>query len=129
MKPPVETVRVSQRGKEILIRLKRKTGIEHWNVLCRWALMHSLANPTRPPKPPPDEESNVEMKWQTFGGAHSDLCTLLLRACALRDFGATGNTDLGEYLKAHLERGLTAIQNRRDLADFIALPTDPRFKS
>ena len=128
MKPPVETVRVSQRGKEILIRLKRKTGIEHWNVLCRWALMNSLANPTRPPQPPPNEESNVEMKWQTFGGVQSDLCALLVRARALRDHGATSNIDLGEYFKAHLERGLAAIQNRRDLADFISLSADASIK-
>ena len=42
----LETVRLSQRGKEQLIKLKRVTGIKQWNVLCRWALCVSLADPT-----------------------------------------------------------------------------------
>ena len=45
----IETVRIDEQGREQLIRLKRYTGVEFWNVLCRWALCVSLAEPTKPP--------------------------------------------------------------------------------
>ena len=35
----VEHIRLSKQAKNQLIKLKRVTGIEHWNVLCRWALV------------------------------------------------------------------------------------------
>ena len=31
----LDNIRLSQKAKDQLIRLKRHTGIEHWNVLCR----------------------------------------------------------------------------------------------
>ena len=47
---PLEQIRLSQAAKEQLLRLKRRTGIKNWNVLCRWGLCRSLAEPT-PPSP------------------------------------------------------------------------------
>jgi DNA sulfur modification protein DndE len=38
MKPPVETVRISKQGRDQLIKIRRQTGIENWNIICRWAL-------------------------------------------------------------------------------------------
>ena len=38
----IETVRISEKGKTQLITLKRRTGIQNWNVLCRWAFCISL---------------------------------------------------------------------------------------
>jgi DNA sulfur modification protein DndE len=129
MKPPTETLRISQRGKEILIRLKRKTGIEHWNVLCRWALAESLAKPMAPSKAPADQDSGVEIKWQTFGGVYSDIYTLMVHAHAVREFGSVANVNLAEYVRAHLERGLLSIQNRRDLEQLVAEPIALRIRS
>lgn len=34
---PIEHIRLSQQAKEQLTRLKRWTGLKHWNELCRWA--------------------------------------------------------------------------------------------
>lgn len=84
MRSPVETVRVSARGREILIKMKRSTGLEHWNELCRVAICRSLANRTPPPRFPGGGESSVEMEWKTFAGAvGSELSALiLLRATA-----------------------------------------------
>jgi len=39
----VKTIRLSAGDKARLSRLKGKTGIPHWNTLCRWALIASLA--------------------------------------------------------------------------------------
>jgi DNA sulfur modification protein DndE len=45
----IKQIRLSSQAKDQLIRLKTKTGIQQWNVLCRWAFCLSL----RQAKPPP----------------------------------------------------------------------------
>ena len=32
----LEHIRIAERAKDQLAKLKRSTGIPHWNVLCRW---------------------------------------------------------------------------------------------
>jgi DNA sulfur modification protein DndE len=32
----IENVRISEKAKNQLITLKRRTGIQNWNTLCRW---------------------------------------------------------------------------------------------
>ena len=129
MKPPIETIRVSQRGREILIKLKRRTGIEQWNIICRWALLNSLANTSRPPQLAAGQDSNIEIKWQTFAGSYADLYVLLVQRRAIKDFGSLLNVDLGDYFRAHLERGLSVMQNRRDLEHFMSVSGTTAVKS
>ena len=75
----IDSVKVSEKARIQLISLKRRTGIQNWNVLCRWAFCLSL----REKSPPPNEvivtDSSVEMSWRTFtGGAESLYLNLLL---------------------------------------------------
>ena len=44
----IKQVRLSNQAKEQLIRLKTRTGIQQWNILCRWALCLSLKELTPP---------------------------------------------------------------------------------
>ena len=44
----VKHFKLSQPEKDRLIRIKAKTGIQNWNVLCRWALCWSLAESSIP---------------------------------------------------------------------------------
>jgi DNA sulfur modification protein DndE len=111
MKPPVETVRVSERGRDILIKLKRKTGIEHWNVLCRWALAESLSRKEKPDRFVGGSDSNIEIKWNTFGGDQADLISLAVQLSHAK----TPQLSLQEFFRAHLERGLLLLQLREDL--------------
>ncbi|WP_193211138.1 DNA sulfur modification protein DndE [Luteolibacter marinus] len=114
MKPPVDTVRVSERGREILISAKRRTGIENWNTLCRWALSASLAVKT-PPKPiPTGPDSNIEMAWKVFGGPISDLLAALL-ATRQNAEAASHNLDSGAYFRAHLERGIGYLNQPKSI--------------
>ena len=69
----IEHIRLSQQARDQLITLKRRTGIAHWNVLCRWALCRSLAEPAKPPAIKLTLDSNVEMNWRTFGGDLGDV--------------------------------------------------------
>ncbi|PSN10275.1 hypothetical protein C7293_28725 [filamentous cyanobacterium CCT1] len=59
--PPVERVRISQAGKDQLIKLKRVTKIDQWNILCRWAFCRSLAEPAKPSPVPIPTDSNIDI--------------------------------------------------------------------
>lgn len=120
MKPPVDTVRVSQRGKEILIKLKRNTGLDQWNVLCRWALCASLMRDSKPPGLKGVEESNIEMTWRTFAGPQADHFAALVKARAdQHGVNLQEPNEVADYFRAHLERGISNIQNVRNISALV----------
>jgi DNA sulfur modification protein DndE len=110
-----ETVRVSQQGKEQLIKLKRVTRIKQWNVLCRWALCLSLRDPSPPLSTAIPADSNVEMTWRTFAGPHGDVYLALLRYRCHTDGHEVNDASLGATLNAHLHRGIGLLAGDPDL--------------
>ena len=108
-----DAVRISARGREILIKLKRYTGIGQWNVLCRVAYCYSLAIATEPTQSPEKGDVALEIEWPTFAGPiKAELAALTVaRATAA---GIT-EQDIARYVRTHLERGLSAIQNVRSI--------------
>lgn len=117
------SVRVSQQAKDQLIKLKRITGIKQWNVLCRWALCVSLADPSPPLVRTVRGDSNVEMSWKTFAGSlDTALVALLTRRMLESD---EGFESVAEVLAAHLHRGIGqlsgSMQTGDDIATFIGL--------
>jgi DNA sulfur modification protein DndE len=120
MTPPIQNIRVSQKGKEALQRLKNRTGIENWNVLCRWAICTSLAMDAAPKPWTPQEESNIEMDWKTFAGEQSTVLTALIYQSAEKhkEISIDGH---GSFFRAHLERGISSIQNVKCISDLIKL--------
>lgn len=112
MKPPVEHVRVSAKGKDILIKVKRRTGLEHWNEICRVALCRSLSNLTPPTTGEKVGESTIDMDWKTFAGPYQQEFTSLLLVRAHKDgIDFLNNERFAEYFRAHLERGISMLQN------------------
>ncbi len=106
MTPPLDTIRLSQAAKDRLIQVKRRTGIENWNILCRWALCLSLARQTEPEKRPSSKKSEVEIPWKTFGGAHeATYAAIFLHRAHLA--GTRGS--LSEYFDLHLDRGIAFL--------------------
>jgi DNA sulfur modification protein DndE len=85
LEPPVDRVRISQAAKDQLIKLNRVTKIDQWNILCRWALCRSLAEPTPPSPIAIPADSNVEMIWQVFGGAIGDSLVIALKQRCYED--------------------------------------------
>lgn len=112
MKPPVEHVRVSARGREILIRVKRYTGLEHWNEICRIALCRSLTNLTPPPKFDRAGDSSIDMEWKIFAGPlQEELAALTIYRANKDGIDLSKREALSEYFRAHLERGIISLQN------------------
>lgn len=122
----IETVRVSAQAREQLSRLKRHTGIENWNVLCRWALCVSLAEASVPPPTKIVADSNVEMPWRVFGGRYADVYAALVRQRCVNDGLGTDDVTAAEQFKLHLHRGIAYLAGDRKLrsvADLVARVT------
>lgn len=122
-----ESVRLSGRAREHLITMKRRTGIYQWNILCRWALCMSLADPTPPSGVAVSNESTgetgVEMEWKTFAGEAGDLYTAVVRQRCVNDGLGTDSKVVREQLRLHLHRGigmLAGIQSVRSIEDLMA---------
>jgi DNA sulfur modification protein DndE len=120
----VEHIRLSQQAKDQLVKLKRVTGIEHWNVLCRWAFCLSLSELSVPPVAKIPADSNVEMSWKVFGGRYADLYMALLKERCVQDGVGTDAETLALQVRLHLHRGisyLAANKNLRKIDDLISL--------
>ena len=120
----LEYVRLSQSARDQLVKLKRLTGISQWNVLCRWALCISLAEPTIPQAIKIPADSNVEMTWKVFAGRHAESYLAALKARCLKDGLGTDAETLTQQFRLHLHRGvayLAANRRLRKIEDLVAL--------
>ena len=120
----VEHIRLSQQAKDQLIKLKRVTGIEHWNVLCRWAFCLSLSEQSVPPIAKIPADSNVEMSWKVFGGRYAELYMALLKERCVRDGLGSDPDVLAQQFRMHLHRGIAYLAGNKDLRkvdDLLAL--------
>ena len=105
----VRTVRLSQQAKDHLSRLKGKTGIKNWNILCRWAFCYSLSEKTIPTDVPIIADSNLEMSWYTFAGEYSELYEALMVAWCQKMDLPTDTSTLAKYFRLNLERGIAHL--------------------
>jgi len=107
----IDTIKLSEKQKQQLIRLKTKTRIENWNVLCRWALCMSLAENSTPPFEEIPSDSNVEMTWKVFAGEYSDVYLAVLRNAYCQQVTDPQEMAFVDYLKLHLSRGINLYIN------------------
>lgn len=123
----VRQIKLSSVSKDRLSRLKGKTGIKNWNVLCRWALCYSLAENTMPADVPIVADSNVEMSWYTFGGEYSDIYEALMIAWCKKMNLPVDEETLSKYFKLNIERGIAHLSGTnfiKNLDDLIKLAAE-----
>jgi len=124
----LERIRLSQKEKDALVTLKRRTGIVQWNVLCRWAFLLSLAERKVPKTQEIISDSNIEMAWKTFGGEYDQLFLHLLIERCLADGISTEQSSLVRQFRIHLQRGISylsakgKITNIRNIIQLVTLP-------
>jgi DNA sulfur modification protein DndE len=116
MKLKIEQVRISANGKEILTKIKKRTGLTQWNHICRIGLLRSLAM-----RAPLDDryvlDTAIEIEWRTFSGLYQAELAALIRYSAHRSGIALNDSDqLNLYFRKHLERGIAG------LAEITSLP-------
>jgi DNA sulfur modification protein DndE len=123
----IKQVQISTQAREQLIRLKTRTGIQHWNVLCRWAFCLSLQQVSPPASLEISADSNVEMTWQVFGGDAHELYLALLKERCEQDELGTDDDVLARQFRLHLHRGiayLAAPQTIRSIGDLVGLASE-----
>ncbi len=120
----IKQIKLSSQAKEKLGRLKGRTGIKNWNILCRWAFCYSIGEHTLPTDIPINADSNLEMSWYTFGGEYSDIYeALIIEWCKDMDL-PTDNETLAKYFRLHLERGISYLSGTnfiKNLNDLLLL--------
>jgi len=122
MKPIVDHVRISSKSKEILIRIKRRTGIEHWNEICRIAYCRSLAMPTPTKMNNSFGNTAIDMDWKTFCGQLEQELIAITFVRAQKDrIDPSNRESLAEYFRSHLERGIANLQNIKNLDELLLL--------
>ncbi|MCH4014737.1 MAG: DNA sulfur modification protein DndE [Solobacterium sp.] len=105
----IKQICLSQTSKEHLSRLKGKTNIKNWNVLCRWALCYSLSENTIPTDLPIKSDSNLEMSWITFGGEYYELYEAIIKAWCLKMGLPTDDDTVAKYFRLNLDRGIAHL--------------------
>ena len=105
----VKQIKLSSQSKDKLARLKGKTGIKNWNVLCRWALCYSLHEGTVPTDIPINADSNLEMSWYTFSGEFNELYEAIVSEWCIEKSIEPTEENLTKYFKLHLERGISYL--------------------
>jgi DNA sulfur modification protein DndE len=120
----IKQIRLSSQAREQLIRLKTRTGIGQWNILCRWAFCLSLREPTPPTPIDVPADSNVEMTWPVFAGEHHELYLALLKERCHRDGVELSDKELNRQFRLHLHRGigyLASPNTIRSIADLVRI--------
>jgi len=118
----IKQIKLSNVAKDKLSRLKGKTGIQNWNVLCRWAFCLSLKEGTIPTDTEINPDSNVEMSWLTFAGEYHEIYEALIKEWCIENNLGTDNDTIAKYFKLHLERGigyLNATKFVKDIKDLL----------
>jgi DNA sulfur modification protein DndE len=105
----IDRVKISAAGKQQLSTLKRRTGIEHYNVICRHALCASLSNSTKVPAETLQYNGGLEIDWKIFAGeADATLMNLLIMRAWIED-GESSPNAIRKVLHSHLHRGLAYL--------------------
>lgn len=66
-------------------------------------------------------DSNVEMTWKTFGGAHHEIYLALLKARCVRDGIEPTEENLNVQFRLHLHRGVGYLFADRKIRDATGL--------
>ena len=111
----IERVKLTAAAKQQLSTLKRRTGIEHYNIICRHALVLSLANPAPAPTENLQFANGLEIDWDVFTGGCGDTYLNLLMIRTLQDSDHCNAHELRQTLISHLHRGLSYLASRKDM--------------
>ena len=119
----IRSIRFSKKVRNQLVRLKRKTGIPTYNVLCRWALCHSLSD-ARIPKLreskttnkrelPVDESfedcNTLDIDWRVLGGEYSDLFVAVIKQNCLENGINIDKESIYDQIKLHTVNGIRQL--------------------
>jgi DNA sulfur modification protein DndE len=107
----IKTIRLVETDRDLLVRLKRSTGVKGFNILCRWAFCMSLADRNPTSVDPIGALSNLEIDWDVFAGGHQEVYWALLVQRVHEDGLPGDNESLAREFNRHLHRGIGLLAN------------------
>jgi DNA sulfur modification protein DndE len=110
----MERIKLNAAARNQLTTLKRRTGIEHNNAVCRHALCISLANPSVPPDENFSFSGGVEIDWRTLTGGQDALYYNLLAVRLLSEGRLVTEDSIRQTFVLHVHRGLSYLVSRRE---------------
>ena len=108
----LDTLRTTTNLKNILSRIKGITGIQYWNVLCRWGLSLSLKQ-KKLPRLVDEKLDGVEIDFDVFVGKNKNIYTQLLINNLRKNKIEINRDNAYKYLIAHVNRGINIIYNKK----------------
>lgn len=123
----MERIKLNAAARNQLASLKRRTGIEHNNALCRHALCISLANESIPPDESFAFVGGLEIDWRTLTGGFEELYENLLITRLIWEGKIVSQDAIRQTFLLHVHRGLSYLVARRDedlLGELACLITD-----
>jgi DNA sulfur modification protein DndE len=110
----MERIKLNAAARNQLATLKRRTGIEHNNAICRHALCISLANPSVPPDETFSFGGGIEIDWRTLTGGQDALYYNLLAVRLLSERRRVTDESVRQTFVLHVHRGLSYLVSRRE---------------
>tara|TARA_B100001996_G_C18575873_1_gene560318 strand:+ start:484 stop:861 length:378 start_codon:yes stop_codon:yes gene_type:complete len=118
----IETLRTTTNVKNLLTRIKGVTGIQYWNVICRWGLCLSIKQSTLP-RIVEEKLDGIEIDYDVFVGKNKIIYTQLLINDLQKHKIEITKENLYKYLYAHVNRGVSIIYNykMKNISDLASL--------
>jgi DNA sulfur modification protein DndE len=121
----LDNIRLSVRARNQLSTLKRKTGVDQWNTLCRWAFCLSLSEPTAP-RELERGETGVELTWRTFAGEWEPIYIAALKQRCHSEGQGVERFTLNNAVRMHITRGIGYLASRiNSVEDLCSLALEP----
>ena len=105
----IESIRLTESEKEMLVRIKRKTGIESWNVLCRWAYLLGLSQEQIASSSSHEKRDAVEIKWETFSGKNSYIYITITKLQYAMELNNQREITLFDFVHSRLSTGIRIL--------------------
>lgn len=110
----IDRIRLTSAAKVQLSTLKRKTGMEHYNAICRHALCLSLAESSLLPDEDFNFSGGIEIDWRIFTGGFEELYLNLLLLRLQQDGVEVSADNVRRLCISHVHRGLSYLAGKND---------------
>ncbi len=117
----LDSLRLDEAATIRLRTLKRRTGIETRNVLCRWALCISLAEESIPRANSVGDKKELDISWDIFAGKMASIYRgLLVERCKNEGLEIT-QSNLNYVFSQHVHRGIGYLVSNNSVKNISGL--------